>query len=85
MKTKLIRIGNSKGIRIPKPIIEQSDLTDEVELVVKGNQIILSSVNHPRQGWGEAFREMAENYDDELLEISSSNLHSDWDEDEWTW
>ncbi len=85
MKTKLIRIGNSKGIRIPKPIIEQSELSDEVELIVGDHEIILRSIHGPRQGWEKAFRAMAENKDDELLDINSSSSNNDWDDSEWTW
>ena len=85
MKTKLIRIGNSKGIRIPKTIIEQSELTDEVELIVRDHEILLRSVSGPRQGWEKAFRAMADNNDDELLDFDSSAPDSDWDESEWTW
>ena len=85
MKTKLIRIGNSKGIRIPKAVIEQAELTDEVELIVRDHEILLRAVSGPRQGWEKAFRAMADNNDDELLDIGSSAPDSDWDESEWTW
>lgn len=85
MKTKLIRIGNSKGIRIPKAVIEQSELTDEVEMIVRDHEILLRSVSGPRQGWEKAFRAMAHNNDDELLDIGSSTPDSEWDESEWTW
>lgn len=85
MKTKLIRIGNSKGIRIPKPIIEQSELTDEVELIVGDHEIILRSISGPRRGWDKAFRIMAEKGDDTLLDINSPELNNDWDENEWIW
>jgi antitoxin MazE len=85
MKTKLIRIGNSKGIRIPKPIIEQSELTDEVELIVGDHEIILRSVSGPRKGWDAAFKSMADNGDDTLTDINSPDLSTSWDEDEWTW
>jgi antitoxin MazE len=85
MKTKLIRIGNSKGIRIPKPILEQSDLTDEVELIVGDNEIILRSISSPRKGWDKAFQSMAENTDDTLLDTNAHELNNEWDENEWTW
>lgn len=85
MITKLIRIGNSKGIRIPKPIIEQSELTDEVELIVGNNEIILRSISSPRKGWNEAFEAMANKGDDTLLDINSSDLNNEWVENEWTW
>lgn len=85
MKTKLIRIGNSKGIRIPKPLIEQSALTDEVELIVGDHEIILRSASSPRQGWEKAFRDMAKNHDDVLIDVHSPTVDNQWDKDEWTW
>ncbi|MCC5925922.1 MAG: AbrB/MazE/SpoVT family DNA-binding domain-containing protein [Bacteroidetes bacterium] len=85
MKTKLIRIGNSKGIRIPKPVLEQLELTDEVELIVGVDEIILRSVSSPREGWDNAFKSMAENRDDTLLDVHSPSLDDHWNEDEWTW
>lgn len=66
-------------------MIEQSELTDEVELIVNNKEIILRSFTGPRQGWEKAFREMNSNNDDELLDVGTANLVNDWDEDEWTW
>lgn len=82
MKTRLIRIGNSKGVRIPKVLIEQSGLSEEIELSVKDNQIVLQSANGPRKDWDHAFRKMAEQGDDQLLDGDMAN---EWDESEWTW
>ena len=56
MKTRIVRIGNSRGIRIPKPLIEQTGLGDEVEIVVWGNALVISPATRPRAGWAEAFR-----------------------------
>jgi antitoxin MazE len=68
MKTHLIPIGNSRGVRIPKAILEQCEMPDEVELSVEGRQIILRPVQRPvREGWREAAAEMAKACDDELL------------------
>jgi antitoxin MazE len=68
MKTQLIPIGNSRGIRIPKAILQQCDMSNEVELAVEGRQIILSpSGQKPRKGWREAAVRMAAAGDDELL------------------
>ncbi len=68
MKTPLVPIGNSRGIRIPKAILQQCDMAGEVDLVVKGRQIIVSPVpERPRQGWNEAAARMAAAGDDELL------------------
>ena len=81
MRASLVRIGNSKGIRIPKAILEQCNITDEVNLEIKDNKIIIEPVNSPRKGWDEAFKEMAKNGDDKLLDMPESS----WDEEEWEW
>ena len=68
MKAQLVPIGNSRGIRIPKAILEQCEMSDEVELAVEGRQIILSPAGQqPRKGWRQAARRMAAASDDELL------------------
>ena len=85
MKTKLIRIGNSQGVRIPKPIIEEIGLSEEVEMILKDNQIILRSVDDTREGWDQAFEKMAEQEDDQLLDQPEIEQPSRWDETEWTW
>jgi antitoxin MazE len=68
MKTKLVAIGNSRGIRIPKAILEQCEMSNEVSLSVNGRQIIVSPVSEqPRRGWREAAARMAAGGDDALL------------------
>jgi antitoxin MazE len=84
MKTRIIRIGNSQGIRIPKPLLEQSGLGEEVELEVQPNQIVIRSASRPRRGWAEAFQAMAARGDDALLDPDAPS-GSDWDEEEWEW
>jgi antitoxin MazE len=68
MKTKIIRIGNSQGIRIPKILLEQCRFGTEVELEVECERILLGPAAHPREGWGEKFRLMSENGDDQMIE-----------------
>jgi antitoxin MazE len=84
MKTRIIRIGNSQGIRIPKLYLQQTGLNEEVELDVQDKEIVIRSVGHPRQGWAEAFRTMAEQGDDQLLDKGLGS-QSSWDEAEWQW
>jgi antitoxin MazE len=67
MKTRIIRIGNSQGIRIPKPLLEQTGLRDEVELSVQDDALIIRPARTPRAGWADAFREMARRGDDAPL------------------
>jgi antitoxin MazE len=83
MKTELVRIGNSRGIRIPKPIIEQCGLGDTVELRVQDGSLIISSQRKPRQGWEEALRRATPVTEDEPL--LDSLLDDDFDREEWTW
>jgi antitoxin MazE len=54
MHTNLIRIGNSQGIRLPKAVIEQAELTGELDLEVANGAVIIRSAKRPRQGWAEA-------------------------------
>ena len=82
MKTRIVKIGNSQGIRIPKLLLERSNLPEEVELEAQDSQIIIRSAKRPRQGWAEAFRAMAERGDDMLLD---ENLPTRWDAEEWRW
>ena len=53
MKTRLVKLGNSKGVRIPKRIIEQLALGDEVEVSARGDQLVIQASKRPRSGWGE--------------------------------
>ena len=85
MITRIVKIGNSKGIRIPKILLEQSGLTDEVELEVKKDQLIIRSKKSVRQGWESAFRTMAKNNDDQLLDKEYIINQSSWDAEEWEW
>jgi len=84
MKTHIIKIGNSQGVRIPKMLLEQSGLGAEVELEVQESQIIIRSVVQPRQGWEEAFRTMAVHQDDQFLDPDLT-AQTHWDENEWQW
>ena len=83
MKTALIPIGNSRGLRIPKPFIQQCGLEGEVEMDVRNGQIVISSVRKPRQGWERSFKMMARLGDDALLDADAPPTK--WDEAEWQW
>jgi antitoxin MazE len=84
MKTKLVRIGNSRGIRLPKSVIEQAGLGEEVELDVGEGQIVIRSKRNPREGWEEACRRMHECGDDQLIDGPLPSL-TKFDEEEWEW
>jgi antitoxin MazE len=84
MKTRIVAIGNSHGIRIPKPLLEQTGLSGEVEISVEGGALVIRSVKKPRASWAAAFQEMARRGEDALLDGAAPSL-SDWDEGEWEW
>lgn len=82
MITHLIRIGNSQGIRIPKPLLKQVGLMGEVDMEVLDGALLIRPRPQARAGWDEAFAAMARRGDD-AQEIES--LPTDWDETEWEW
>jgi antitoxin MazE len=83
MKTTLISIGNSRGVRIPKPFIEQCGLSGVVEMDVRDSMILIHAPRQPRSGWGKAFKQMARLGDDKLLDTAP--LSTRWDVEEWEW
>jgi len=85
MKTKIVKIGNSRGVRIPKSLIDETGLETEVELEIENGQIIIKPISGNRETWGAAFRKMAKNKDDALMDIDSSLSKSEWDREEWEW
>jgi antitoxin MazE len=82
MKTKIIRIGNSRGVRIPKPLLEQAGLEDQVILRVVEDGIVIESAKKPRASWAEAARALCGRAEDGLLD---EMVLSDFDESEWVW
>jgi antitoxin MazE len=82
MKARLVRIGNSRGIRLPKPLIEQAGLTDEVELRLQAGAITIRAAAGARDGWAEAAKLMRERGDDDLLDPPTPTR---FDDEEWTW
>jgi antitoxin MazE len=84
MKTRLVRIGNSQGIRIPKLLIDQAGLSGEVGITVQDDSLVIKPGKKPRAGWTEAFQKMARHGDGVLLDGPPSTM-SIWDENEWEW
>ena len=82
MKAELVRIGNSRGIRIPKPIIEECGFDDAVELRIENHRLVIAPARRPREGWEQAFRAAGSSVHDELLLDTSSNQ---FDREEWRW
>jgi len=82
MKVDIIPIGNSKGIRIPKALLEQCGFSESVEIEVEDNHLVLSPTHQPRKGWDDAFKAMAARKDDKLLDTHAATA---FDESEWQW
>ena len=82
MKARLVRIGNSRGIRLPKPLIEEAGLTDQVDLRVRDGGIVISSSRTPRAGWATAVRALQERGQAGLLDAQTPTR---FDEEDWTW
>lgn len=79
MKTRLVRIGNSRGVRLAKPLLEQAGLEDEIEIRVEPGAVIITAAVAPRAGWAEAAAKFAPAG---LLDAPSA---SRFDDEEWTW
>lgn len=82
MRTHLIRVGNSRGIRLPKPLISQAKLTDEVELHIKDGAIVIENASSPRKDWATAAKALHDRAEDALLMPSNP---TSFDEKDWTW
>jgi antitoxin MazE len=81
-RTRIIQIGNSKGIRVPKMLLEQAQLPDEVELQAERGRLIVRPARGARAGWADAARAMRARGDDQLLDEPTS---SEFDGKEWRW
>lgn len=82
MKTRIVRIGNSRGVRIPNVWLKKLGLVDEVELSVQADRLVIRSSRRPRQGWEEQFRVMHEQGEDRLPDEFPPSA---WDAEEWEW
>jgi len=81
-KTRIVRIGNSRGIRVPKVLLEQAQLPDEVELHAEPGRLVVQGARRPRMGWAEAARAMSERGHDAPLDEPTA---SRFDQEEWEW
>jgi antitoxin MazE len=67
MELSIINIGNSKGIRLSKTILEKYNISDKIELILEKGYIIIKPKTEPRKNWEKAFKKMSEEKDDQLL------------------
>lgn len=80
METAIIKIGNSKGLRLSKTVLEKYNIKDKIEMILEEGQIILKPISNPRKNWGKAFEEMHKNNDDQLL---FNDVFDDENFEEW--
>ncbi|RPH31408.1 MAG: AbrB/MazE/SpoVT family DNA-binding domain-containing protein [Bacteroidales bacterium] len=81
MDISIVQIGNSKGIRLSKTLLEKYNIKDTVELILEKGYIILKPKANPRKGWEKAFKKMHENQDDKHL---MSDIFEDENFEEWS-
>ena len=82
MKAHIVRIGNSKGIRLPKTLLQEAQLEDEVELQAEPGRILISKSAQPRAGWADAARRMRAQGEDILLDPP---IATRFDKEDWKW
>ena len=82
MKARIVRVGNSRGVRLPKVLIMEAGLSEEVEIRVIDGAIVISRAKRPRAGWCEAARESREREEDRLLEEPTA---THFDDEQWKW
>jgi antitoxin MazE len=82
IRTRIVQIGNSKGIRVPKMLLEHAQLPDEVELQAEHGRLIVRAARAARAGWADAAKLMHARGEDRLLDAATS---SHFDETEWQW
>ena len=81
-KARIVRIGNSRGIRVPKVLLDQAQLPDEVELHAEPGRLIVQGARRPRMGWAELARVMAGRGHDDLLDAPTVTR---FDREKWEW
>jgi antitoxin MazE len=83
IKTRLVKIGNSHGVRIPKLVLDQLNFAADVELEIQDDHLIVRPSTRPRADWAELFRQMAEHGDDHMLDPDLTL--TEWEATEWQW
>ena len=81
-KARIVKIGNSRGIRVPKVLLDQAQLPDEVELHAEPGRLVVQATRRPRTGWAKAAQSMRARGDDTLLDEPAATR---FDREEWEW
>lgn len=82
MKTRIVRIGNSQGVRLPRPLLEQAGLGEDVVVRASPGRIVIEAARAPRAGWADAAKAMHAAGDDQLLDAPAPTR---FDREEWEW
>lgn len=85
MKARIVQIGNSQGIRIPKALLDETGLAGDVEISIVKGSLVIRPTRKARAGWAAAFRQMAQRCDDALLDPELLDRLCKWDEQDWQW
>lgn len=80
MEVSIVKIGNSKGFRLSKTLLDKYKIKDKVELILENDQIVIKPIHEPRKGWAEAFEEMHQRGDDKLF---IDDVFDDEDLEDW--
>lgn len=83
MKTRLVQIGNSRGVRLPAGVIKACGFDNELEMRIEDGAVVLEPVRSVREGWDQAFEAMAEACDDTT--VMGEDLANEFDREDWTW
>ena len=80
MELSVVKIGNSKGIRLSKTLLDKYNIKDKVEVSLEDNQMVIKAKNEPRKGWDIAFKTMHDHGDDKLLikDIFENEPFEEW-------
>ena len=81
-RTRIVRIGNSRGIRVPKGLLDQAQLPEEVELQAEHGRLVVRAARGPRAGWAAAAQTMRARGDDQLIDPA---IPTRFDEKDWQW
>lgn len=84
MKASIVKIGNSRGIRIPKPVFEQCGFKEEVELEIQDDKLIIYQSSKVRENWEESFKSMADRGDD-MIDNDYLEVSTEWEKNGWEW
>jgi antitoxin MazE len=84
VRTRIVRIGNSQGVRIPKALLVETGLSGEVDMTVRDGALVIAAAGRAREGWDEAFRGMTLHGDDALLDAETP-VPTSFDEESWEW